>query len=541
MAQNMVCPMDACPNICYGRHTHTEAAQRTNESRSRCQYKAGNDRPSAGTRDGISVPPASTQSSGNPGPCLYVAEESHLRPRVLLAQAPGSKVPNGTVAEISFGFLEAETRGKQETRCAKPETSSQTRMGRDGDLGMSASRCESVGRPRQKLSRMMRSVELFVGAGGLGIGVSKAGFDPVAVIDWDRWACDTIRENRARGLEPFNLWPLHECDIRQFDFRHIADQVDLVTGGPPCQPFSLGGLHRAFLDERDMFPEAIRAVRTLRPRAFVLENVKGLTRETFANYLEYIRLQLRHPELVARGEEGWREHLSRLEDYETRGRYRGLEYRVVVRVLNAANYGVPQRRERVFIVGFRADTGIEWHFPKESHSQDALLWSQWRSGDYWEAHRVAKAHRPDGGRAKARALRLAGPPVTEPWVTIRDAIYDLPDPERAPLEAWNYHDHRFQPGARSYPGHTGSPLDEPAKTLKAGVHGVPGGENMLRRPDGSVRYFTVRESARLQTFPDDMVFHGSWTETMRQLGNAVPVELARKVVNGVKDRLTQTS
>jgi Site-specific DNA methylase len=121
---------------------------------------------------------------------------------------------------------------------------------------------------------------------------------------------------------------------------------------------------------------------------------------------------------------------------------------------------------------------------------------------------------------------------------VRDAIADLPDPERNPAVASEYHDHRFQPGARSYLGHTGSPLDEPAKTLKAGVHGVPGGENMLRRFDGSVRYFTLRESARLQTFPDDMVFHGSWTETMRQLGNAVPCALARIVASGVRERLS---
>lgn len=93
--------------------------------------------------------------------------------------------------------------------------------------------------------------------------------------------------------------------------------------------------------------------------------------------------------------------------------------------------------------------------------------------------------------------------------------------------------HVFNPGARSYPGHTGSPLDEPGKTLKAGDHGVPGGENMLLRPDGSVRYFTVREAARLQTFPDDYVFRGSWSETMRQLGNAVPVRLAQVIASSV--------
>lgn len=387
----------------------------------------------------------------------------------------------------------------------------------------------------------MQSMELFVGAGGLGIGASQAGFSPVAVIDWDKWACDTIRQNRKRRLRPFSKWPLHQADVSKFDFRSVADTVDLITGGPPCQPFSLGGLHRAFLDRRDMFPQAIRAVRELHPRAFVFENVKGLTRATFANYLEYIRLQLRHPELIARKQEPWLDHLARLEDHETAGKHDGLHYRVVMRVLNAANYGVPQRRERVFIVGFRSDTEVEWHFPDATHSHDALLWAQWRSGEYWDAHEVAKKHRPSGVPGELRATKLKEQPQGERWQTVRDAISDLPDPELQPGVASKYHDHRLQPGARSYPGHTGSPLDEPAKTLKAGVHGVPGGENMLRRPDGSVRYFTIRESARLQTFPDKMVFHGSWTETMRQLGNAVPCRLAEAVVSRVRDCLTQTS
>jgi DNA (cytosine-5)-methyltransferase 1 len=120
---------------------------------------------------------------------------------------------------------------------------------------------------------------------------------------------------------------------------------------------------------------------------------------------------------------------------------------------------------------------------------------------------------------------------------VRDALEGLPDPEAHPKLATAFSNHRFQPGARSYKGHTGSPLDEPAKTLKAGDHGVPGGENMLLRPDGSVRYFSVRESARLQTFPDEFLFHGSWTETMRQLGNAVPVELAALVAASVHSQL----
>lgn len=385
----------------------------------------------------------------------------------------------------------------------------------------------------------MRSVELFAGAGGLGIGVSRAGFEPATVIEWDRYCCDTIRENQQRGFDPLRHWPLFEGDVREFDFASIRGDVDLVSGGPPCQPFSICGKHRGHQDRRDMFPETIRAVRELAPKAFLVENVKGLTRPTFANYLEYIKLQLSYPELPACAEEKWSDHHARLEQYHLHGKPFGLHYRVVQRVLNAADHGVPQKRERVFLVGFRSDLDIEWSFPTPTHSREALLWEQWRSGDYWDLRQVSKRERPDEPRARAAAKRLAQKPTLEPWVTVRDALEDLPDPEQDPMASRDYFNHLFQPGARSYPGHTGSPLDEPAKTLKAGDHGVPGGENMLRRPDGSIRYFSVRESARLQAFPDDFLFHGSWSETMRQLGNAVPVTLAETVALSIRDQLNR--
>ena len=127
------------------------------------------------------------------------------------------------------------------------------------------------------------------------------------------------------------------------------------------------------------------------------------------------------------------------------------------------------------------------------------------------------------------------PPDGKAWRTVRDALVGLPDPQSH--AAKRFKDHSFQDGARVYPGHTGSPLDLPAKTLKAGDHGVPGGENMMVRSDGSVRYFTIRESARVQTFPDGYVFHGSWTETMRQLGNAVPVLLGQVVASSVAEKI----
>ena len=387
---------------------------------------------------------------------------------------------------------------------------------------------------------MMRSVELFVGAGGLAMGVANAGFRPDAVVEWDRWACDTIRENQRRGVGSVTGWPLHEMDARRFDYSGIREDVDLIAGGPPCQPFSIGGKHRGRDDERDLFPEMVRAMRELRPRAVLIENVKGLLRHSFAKYFEYIVLQLSYPEVTMRPEEDWTDHLSRLERHHVYSQRDGLYYRLVFRLLNAADYGVPQKRERVFMVGFRQDLELEWSFPEATHSLDALLHDQWVTGKYWERNEVPTRQRPEASprlRGKIERLRYSLlPPMERPWATVRDAISDLPDPESGDGDRL-VPNHRFQPGARSYKGHTGSPLDAPAKTLKAGVHGVPGGENMLARPDGGVRYFTVRESARLQTFPDDYVFHGSWSETMRQLGNAVPVSLGGTVASDIAGRL----
>ncbi len=387
----------------------------------------------------------------------------------------------------------------------------------------------------------MRAIELFAGAGGLGMGISQAGFEPVQIVEWNRWCCDTIRENRKAGVSLLSKWPAPlEGDIRQVDFSRFEDKVELVSGGPPCQPFSLGGKHKAYDDERDMWSEAVRVVREVRPQAFVFENVKGLTRSTFATYLAYIVHQLSYPEIQRRKDEDWADHMSRLERHHTAGKVKGLEYNVVYRVLNAADYGVPQKRERVVFVGFRKDMAIEWAFPRETHSLEALLWEQCQTGEYWERHKVAKRHRTEI-RLHEKGLGLIVPAKLKPWSTVRDAIGDLPDPEHDVVAAARRHNHRFQPGARSYPGHTGSPMDEPAKTLKAGVHGVPGGENMLCRADGSVRYFTVRESARLQTFPDGYRLHGSWTECMRQLGNAVPVKLAKIVAENVAGYLREAA
>lgn len=372
----------------------------------------------------------------------------------------------------------------------------------------------------------MNSLELFAGGGGLALGLHQAGFRAVAVVERDADSCVTLRDNWVNGMGlEVNLFG---DDVRKFDYAPWSGQVELVSGGPPCQPFSIGGKHQGYRDERDMFPQAVRAVRWLQPKAFIFENVRGLLRKSFTKYFNYILLQLQYPELARDDGQSWEEHLVRLERHHTGGVTRGLRYRVVFQKLNAADFGVPQHRERVVIVGFRWDIQVPWSFPKPTHSADSLQAAKWLTGIYWDEHRIPQAQRPKPSREMlARLERGETLGLSARWRTVRDALAGLPDPKSP--EASRIPNHAFQPGAKRYVGHTGSDLDAPSKTIKAGDHGVPGGENMITFPDGSTRYFTVRESARIQTFPDWYLFPGSWTESMRQIGNAVPVELAKTV------------
>ena len=377
----------------------------------------------------------------------------------------------------------------------------------------------------------MKSIELFAGAGGLGLGAELAGTVPKLVVERDRWCCETITENRKAIL---SKWPEpYQGDICDVDFRPWENKIEIVTGGPPCQPFSLGGKHGAHNDHRDMWSQAVRAVRETQPKAFIFENVKGLTRSSFSNYFSYIFLQLTYPQIMQKTDELWNEHHARLDQHHSSGNHSGLQYQVIPpRVLNAANYGIPQKRERVFFVGFRNDLGASWTFPRATHSKEALFFNQSLRGNYWDVWGISNSKRlPVNTDLRNFDTNLL------PWRTVRDALYGIPDPENLVSELNPFSNHRYQPGAKIYPGHTGSPMDLPAKALKAGVHGVPGGENMLIRENGTPRYFTVRESARLQTFPDNFIFSGSWSESMRQLGNAVPVDLARIIIASVVDHL----
>jgi DNA (cytosine-5)-methyltransferase 1 len=392
----------------------------------------------------------------------------------------------------------------------------------------------------------MRSVELFSGAGGLALGLAQAGFEHLAVIEWDKSACETLHENKSRVRE-MRHWNIFNADVRTFDYSFVPEGIDLLAGGVPCQPFSIGGKHRGHADERNMFPELVKVIRTIRPKAVLIENVRGLARRSFAKYFGYIELMLAHPEVARKSGEHWLDHLARLERHHTAGQFKGLSYRVVHRVLNAADYGVPQRRERLFFVAIRSDLKVEWSFPAPTHSAGALQWSQ-ESGEYWREHAVKSRQNLESSnvlfQAESRDVGWLLPPNLQRWKTVRDALaepFKLPPPAKKRSFEEPALTHFEIPGARSYVGHTGSPLDMPAKTLKAGVHGVPGGENTMLLQDGSVRYFTIRESARLQDFPDDFTFTGSWTESMRQIGNAVPASLGRILGANLKSVMERRS
>jgi len=339
-------------------------------------------------------------------------------------------------------------------------------------------------------------VELFAGGGGLALGLKSAGFDHSVLIERDHHSCATLRANAGLGA------PLGETTVVEADVRTVAwadSPVELLSGGAPCQPFSLGGKHRAQGDDRNLFPEVMRAVRTLKPRAVLMENVKGLTRASFRPYFDYLIRQLRHPGVAPRADEDWAEHDARLSAIEARGDepYYDVQYQV----LNAADYGVAQSRDRVFIVAVPHGSGFG--FPTPTHRRPM--------------------HSQKAGEAGADGRC--------DWLTVRDALRGLPEPSadvrRDALDHW------LIPGARTYTGHSGSQLDRPSKTIKAGVHGVPGGENMFVLDDGGIRYYTLREAARIQSFPDDYRFPVSRSEAMRQIGNAVPCRLAKAVGRSV--------
>ncbi|WP_405676637.1 DNA cytosine methyltransferase [Streptomyces sp. NBC_01511] len=410
---------------------------------------------------------------------------------------------------------------------------------------------------REKHPEVGTCVELFAGGGGLAMGVHNAGFRPLLVNEYANWAVKTLQTNPTPGG---GEWPLKPGDVRGLvdDFRKLEGEVDVLAGGPPCQPFSLGGAHKGTEDERNMFPQMFRAIQEMRPKAVICENVRGLLRKSFEPYFLYILNEMRLPFVEREPGTTWEEHNELLEKLLANDAVPASErYDVVRHQVNAADYGVPQVRHRVIIVAFRADLGVKWDDfePKRKFSWESLIHSMREGGEYWDRHEEVDDEAKKRTIANLPSLNLDNTEVKEklkllPWRTLRDAITGIDENEGVPLppvpldavenkeQVGKISDHFGWPRARIYAGHTPNVLDRPAKTVKAGVHGVPGGESVIQLDDVAfdgtgVRYMTVRETARVMTFPDEWQLAGPRGEKMRQLGNAVPVKLAETFAKAV--------
>lgn len=387
------------------------------------------------------------------------------------------------------------------------------------------------------------SIELFTGGGGLAWAMHEVGFRHLLVNELEPRACKTLRINAAVDYKsgdddhesPGDRWPLIQGDVHKVDFTPWLGQIDVVAGGVPCQPWSLGGVHKGYDDPRNLWPELFRCVRETRPKAVLAENVRGLLRPSFKPYYEYILRELAAPFEERVDGEDWGDHDKRLQKVlKANGADSTERYDVWCLPVNAADFGVPQVRQRVFVVAFRKDLRLsEWQPPQPTHSEQSLLRAQ-ADGWYWDEHGIP---------TRSELVTNSVPPRDglKRWRTLRDAISDLPAPLGDRVEHPDWIHHYGWPGARHYPGHTPNDLDRPAKTVKAGVHGVPGGETVVQLDDGTIRYMTVREVARVMTFPDIWRLAGPRGEQMRQLGNAVPVKLARVMADTVAQALEQSS
>lgn len=392
----------------------------------------------------------------------------------------------------------------------------------------------------------LTSIELFTGTGGLAEGLELAGFRHRLAVESYTRACESLRNNRAKDCPDLDdaaktipavgdSWPLYEGKVQEVDFTRFSEKIDLLAGGVPCQPWSIAGkkqdIEEKIGGERNLWPEMFRVAHESRPKVIIAENVVGLTRPSFEDYYQYILDGLSLPHLTRAEGEEWRHHHERLKK-QVKAKGIPAEDRYIVKpaILNAADFGVPQLRKRLFIVAYRADLNLEWKPPRLTHSQSSLI-RDLLNGAYWKRHKISP--RDDFTSTLTAML----PDDRKPWRTVRDAIRGLCEPELNREPSPGPPHHVGWPDATRYRGHQPSDLDWPSKTVKAGVHGVAGGELTVVDRLGRYRYLTVREVARLMTFEDEWILDGSRGPQMRQLGNAVPVDMAKAVGESVVAQL----
>ncbi len=338
-----------------------------------------------------------------------------------------------------------------------------------------------------KPTRNYKLIELFAGAGGLAIGLEKAGLDSVLLNEFDKSACATLRKNRPN-------WNVIEGDVRNVDFTQYYRKIDLLSGGFPCQAFSYAGKKMGFEDTRGtLFFEFARAVKEVQPKIFIAENVRGLlnhedgkTLETIKNVIKELGYQLIEP-----------------------------------KVLKAIFYKVPQKRERLILIGIRNDLAkyvdFQWPSPfnKVLNLKDAL-----KAGELY-ATDVPDSAGQKYPKRKKEILDMV--PQGGYW-------RDLPEDIQKEYMMKSY----YLGGGKTGMARRLS-WNEPSLTLTC----APAQKQTERCHPEETRPLTVREYARIQTFPDNWEFCGALTSQYKQIGNAVPVNLAHAIGRALVDALNQ--
>lgn len=318
-------------------------------------------------------------------------------------------------------------------------------------------------------------LELFAGAGGLALGLEKSGLKCAALSEIDKWACQTLRKNRPN-------WNVLEGDVKQYSFTEFNGEVDVVTGGFPCQAFSYAGKKLGLKDARGtLFYEFARVVQEVSPLICIGENVRGLLSHDNGKTLSGM--------------------ISILDE---------IGYRVVpVEVLKAILYRVPQKRERLILVGIRKDVDTEFCYPKP-HKKIYNLKDALKKGDLFDCD-VPKSVGATYPEHKKKVLDMVPP---------KGYWRDLPVEIQKEYMGGSFYLGGGKTGMARRIG-----WDEPSLTLTCS----PAQKQTERCHPDETRPFTVREYARIQTFPDEWEFVGSTAQQYKQIGNAVPVNLGQEL------------
>lgn len=370
----------------------------------------------------------------------------------------------------------------------------------------------------------MNSIDLFCGCGGMTLGFEWSGYNSIITSDIDENCGKTIKRNFPNTN--FILGDISNVNKEDFDNLLNGREVDVITGGPPCQGFSLANKNRNKVEDdprNKLFYEYVKFIKWYNPKAFVMENVKGLLSMEKGKVIQLIK-----------------------EEFENAG----IGYNVDYKVLRASDYGVPQTRERVILIGFRKDLGLFPEFPEKIKSKEVTV---------WEA--ISDLPQIEAGKGKDD-VDYGSEPVNEYQKFMREKTnkvfnhiamkhtqrlidrFNAIQPGKNLLDVWETHGamKRGNPNEKSEIKFSQNNLrlhaDKPAPTVAASF------QSNFIHPFLN-RNFTAREGARFQSFPDDFIFEGmrtkmSWEVGLsqyQQIGNAVPPLMAKAIADKIKDIL----